>query len=348
MTISIITPVRDGGVAFRRSLHSLLGTDPPAHEVIVVADGVTDGSDGWAEAAGARVVRLAEPDGPARARNAGARAATGDVLLFVDADVLVPRDLVGRVADVLAAEPTVAAVIGSYDDRPDDPGFLSQYRNLLHHFVHQRSKTEASTFWCGCGAVRRDVFLATGGFDEGYRDPAIEDIELGYRLRRSGHRILLRHDLQVTHLKRWSAWTLMRTDLLSRALPWARLSLRERTLPNDLNLTIVSRVSAVLAAALAAALGLAVFFPAALVAAAVAVVILIALNISFYRFLADRRGWPFAIAAVPWHWLYFAAGAAGFGIAMAEAACSLVWRGLGLSSRSTVVFPSGRGRGFRR
>ena len=71
-------------------------------------------------------------------------------------------------------------------------GVVSQYRNLLHHFVHQHGNSEASTFWAGCGAIRRSVFEEMGGFDEQrFPTPSIEDIELGYRLRQAGHRILL-------------------------------------------------------------------------------------------------------------------------------------------------------------
>ena len=58
---------------------------------------------------------------------------------------------------ILREEPGIAAVFGSYDDEPGAPNLVSQYRNLLHHFVHQTGRTEASTFWTGCGAVRRDA-----------------------------------------------------------------------------------------------------------------------------------------------------------------------------------------------
>ena len=57
---------------------------------------------------------------------------------------------------------------------------VSQYRNLLHHFVHQHGHAEASTFWAGCGAIRRAAFDAVGGFDAArFPRPSIEDIELG-------------------------------------------------------------------------------------------------------------------------------------------------------------------------
>ena len=121
---------------------------------------------------------------------------------------------------------------------------ISQYRNLLHHFVHQNGNREASTFWAGCGAIRRSVFEKIGGFDEKrFRRPSIEDIELGYRLRQSGYRILLDKRLQGTHLKGWNLYSLIRTDISCRAMPWSRLILETKKLPDDLNLKLGQRVS---------------------------------------------------------------------------------------------------------
>ena len=106
---------------------------------------------------------LEERRGPAAARNAGARIARGNVLMFVDADVLLPGDAVARVVAALAGPPRCDAVIGSYDDAPEAPNFLSQYKNLAHHFVHQTSHEDACTFWSACGAVRREVVRARRG-----------------------------------------------------------------------------------------------------------------------------------------------------------------------------------------
>ena len=106
------------------------------------------------------------------------------------------RGAISRVLTALKERPDVAAVFGSYDARPRSMGTVSQYRNLLHHFVHQKGNPEASTFWAGCGAIRRSVFDEVGGFDEKQFSGRVEDIELGYRLQHTGHRILLDKGLQ--------------------------------------------------------------------------------------------------------------------------------------------------------
>jgi GT2 family glycosyltransferase len=316
--VSVVVPVYNGGAAFRRCLDSLASTRPPPIEVIVVGDGDTDGSSELAESLGMRVLRLAGPRGPARARNAGARVARGEIVFFVDADVCVRPDAIARVSGILGAPAAPDAMFGSYDDSPAEPNFLSQYKNLLHHYVHQTSREEASTFWGACGAIRRGAFLAAGGFDEGYVTPSIEDIDLGYRLTRSGLKIRLVKDLQVKHLKRWGVWSLVSTDFGRRALPWTRLILRDRRLVDDLNLRGVSRWSVGLAWIGLLALAWAVFKPASLGVAALSALGLLALNWPVYRFLGAKRGTAFALLAIPWHWLHYLYSGLAFALGIAE------------------------------
>ena len=304
-SISIVIPVHNGGTNFRRCLESIAAALPPPQETIVVADGDTDGSWHVAEEFGALVLRTPTPGGPARARNMGAHRAESDILFFVDADVTIPQDAVSRVATAFQHDPDLAAAFGSYDDEPFQTNFLSQYRNLLHHYVHQTGNEEASTFWGACGAIRREVFLAMNGFDESYRRPSIEDIELGYRLRMAGHKIRLLKGLQVKHLKRWTVISLLNADFFCRALPWTNLILSGGRFIDDLNLSISSRVSVASVYALLLCLFTCFWIPWALVPALLAVMILLTLNRDLYRFYHQRQGLSFAIKTIPWHWFYF-------------------------------------------
>jgi len=308
VTVSVIIPVRDGAAFLQRCLPAIV-----ADEVIVVDDGSRDESAAVAERHGARVIRLVGPQGPAAARNAAAHVATGEILFFVDADVVVRPDAVAQVVAAFVAEPELAAVFGSYDDAPAARNFLSQYKNLLHHYVHQTGREDASTFWAGCGAIRREVFEAVGGFDVAqFPRPAIEDIELGYRLRRAGYRIRLRKSLQGTHLKRWTAGTLLRADFWGRAVPWTRLMLRDRQGVNDLNLRTSSRVC----------VGLSWLLPASVVlrwwwVAGASAVLLLTLNADVYRFFWRKRGAWFALGVIPWHWLYYFYSGLAFAVGFA-------------------------------
>jgi GT2 family glycosyltransferase len=251
--VSVVIPAHNCAAHLRECLKSLRANDYPVSEVLVVDDASTDETLSVAEAEGVRCIRLEHRSGPAVARNHGARVASGDILFFLDADVCVHRDTIGKGVGTLRDDPDVVAVFGSYDNRPRQRNLLSYYKNVFHHFVHQASVEESRSFWSGCGAVRREAFLAIGGFDPAYTRPSVEDIELGARLHRAGLRVRLKKDMLATHLKKWTLWGMVRSDICDRAIPWTRLLLRERYLPNDLNLRFSQQASAVLAYLLLAA-----------------------------------------------------------------------------------------------
>jgi GT2 family glycosyltransferase len=305
--------VRDGEALLGETLPALLATLPAGAELIVVDDGSRDGSGEVARRNGARVARLERGRGPAAARNRGASEARGDVLLFLDADVRVHPDTLERLLDALA-DPGVAAAFGSYDDAPAARSWISLYKNLSHHFVHQRSRPEASTFWAGCGVIRRAAFEAAGGFDEGYERPSIEDVELGYRLRGAGLRIRLVAAAQVTHLKRWTLGSWLASDLRDRAIPWARLVRAGRGLPSDLNFTRRDRAATALTGLGLGALAASVLEPRLLVVAGAMLLGALALDAPLLSFLGARVSAPFAVAAAGLHLLHRAAGLLGFAL----------------------------------
>ena len=314
LSISVIIPVHNGGEPFKECMASLGISRRRPDEVIVVADGETDGSWRIAEEAGAKVLRLFQSGGPARARNQGAAAARGDLLFFVDADVKLHPDTLEKVERVFATSPDLAALIGSYDDSPGADNFLSQYKNLFHHYTHQTSSENASTFWGACGAIRRSIFASIGGFDERYRRPCIEDIELGYRLKQAGYKIRLCKEIQVKHLKRWEPISLLQAEIFYRALPWTFLLLSRRQFDADLNLNHTSRFSVVLAFGFVTGIGGSGFLPwSAGIALACAAGLLI-INRPIYQFFYVKRGLRFTLQVIPWHWLYFLYGGGAFAL----------------------------------
>jgi GT2 family glycosyltransferase len=306
LRLSVIVPVYNDQDALGWCLGALTASCPPGVEIIVVDDASTDESTAVAARLAVRLVRLLANAGPAAARNYGARHAGGEILLFVDSDVIVAPGALEHVARLLDDRPDVAAVFGSYDATPGDAGTVSRYKNLLHHFVHQNGEAQASTFWAGCGAIRRSVFEELGGFDqERFRRPSIEDIELGYRLRRAGHRILLDKTLQGTHLKRWTFRSLVWTDVMGRAVPWSRLILESGQPVDDLNLRRGQRLSAALVSLATVCLALAPIRTGLAAVAAIALLTVIVLNHRLYGFFIRQGGLAFAGACLLLHWLYY-------------------------------------------
>lgn len=312
---SVVVPVYNGGEVLASCLSAIRASSFDDLELIVVDDGSADDSAEVAERFGARVLETGRRRGPAAARNLGAREAVGRYLLFIDADCEPDSRTLGLLADELSADPRADAVFGSYDDAPTARGFVSQYKNLQHHWVHQSGGAEAETFWSGCGAVRRSVFEEVGGFDERrYPRPSIEDIELGYRIRRAGYSIRLAPSVQVKHHKNWGFFELVRTDVLRRGVPWTELMLEHRELANDLNLSTASRVSALASVALLFSLVAALFDVRWLLLSAAAAGALLALNRGFYDFLRRKRGFWFVVRAIPLHWLYYIESALAFAL----------------------------------
>ena len=292
-SLSAIVPATNAPATLDACLEAIRSADEQPEDLIVVEEG---------------------GGGPADARNRGAVRATGDVLVFVDADVVVHADAFALIRRRFDADPSLAALFGSYDDRPADPGTVSVFRNLLHHYVHQEGAGPATTFWAGLGAVRRGAFDAVGGFDaERYPVPSVEDIDLGTRLTVSGHRIELDPSVQGTHLKAWSLRGMIESDLWHRGVPWMELMLRHGTRSSTLNLSWRHRASAVASVVVAMSL-----LRGRMRRTFVGVAVLIALNRSFYRLLAGRRGHGEAAVGVGLHMLHHLVGALSVPIAVVE------------------------------
>lgn len=288
-------------------------------EVIVIDDGSTDdGARVYREAGFEVIASGGRCLGPGACRNLGIARARGDVVLMIDSDVVMRADVPAKVRAVFDAHPDCVALFGSYDDEPAAPGLVTRYRNLLHHHVHQQGREEASTFWAGCGAVRRTVFEEVGGFDVArYPYPSIEDIELGYRLLAKG-RILLQKDIQCKHLKRWTLGNMLHTDIFRRALPWSRLLMQPDYQVNDLNVNRAEKVKALLAGGLVLSLLAIPWWPPAALLSVLLLALAFAANASFFRLVIRKYGLLHGAAAVLLHQLYYLYSSATFVYAVLE------------------------------
>jgi hypothetical protein len=176
--------------------------------------------------------------------------------------------------------------------------------------VHCRSAGDAETFWAGCGAIRREVFVAAGMYDEWrYTRPQIEDVELGHRVRALGHRILLLPEIQCSHMKRWRLRDVIRGDFKDRGVPWTRLliQLRAMTRTTTLNLANIEKLNTVLLWVAVGLLVAAVISRSSELAntALATIAIVVVVNIPLYAFFRRERGLLFALGVIPLHMLYY-------------------------------------------
>lgn len=326
--ITAIIPAYNCRGFLSRSLPPLLQMqrEGEIYEVIVADDASNDGTAEIAASLGARVLLSERRCGPAHARNRAAHKSRGEILWFIDADVIARSDAPREIRHAL--DNGRAAVFGSYDNSPEAPNFFSQYKNLVHHYYHQKIRGDVPSFWAGCGAVWKQNFLDVGGFDAGqYPRSSIEDIELGYRLRAAGGRIGHAPQLLATHLKVWTFWKLLVSDIRDRAVPWAFLLLTRGEISDELNISVSERVRAAIAWMLPFALVMSLVGMISWWSLSVVLSIALAANLDLFALFQRRNGLLFALGATLFHQLYYLYSTAAYCL------CLIIVRARGIRSR---------------
>jgi glycosyltransferase involved in cell wall biosynthesis len=311
--VAVIVPAWNAAATIDPCLLAIGQQTYPIAECVLFDDGSTDETAAIARRHGVRVIgHEGGPLGPALGRNRAAAAVDADLLLFVDADVVLASDALERLVEPFVA-PQVTAAFGSYDASPPSRRASSQYVNLRHHFTHQTGERDAKTFWSGIGLVRRDAFLALGGFDaELFPWPSIEDVELGARILASGGRIRLVPEAQGAHWKDWRLGQLLHADIFRRALPWSMLIADGKAASNALNLAMAERFKSVLAGCVVAALLIGIVEPWAWLAALALFGAYVVANRRFLEMVRRKAGGGTAVAAAILHCFYHFYAAAVF------------------------------------
>ncbi len=232
--ISIIVPFHNAGDTLGNLLDSLEKSRFGDVEIICVDDGSTDDSAAVAAEAGVRLVSMPKRSGPAAARNSGAAAASGRILLFLDADVLVDPEMVGEIVKAFRIDDKIVAAVGVYHTRPANKGFWPAFKAAQSYYFRACFNGDDITwFWGAMGAVRREVFESAGGFNENYSRPGLEDVELGRRLARLGTIRLVRRALVKHHFTDTFARNLH--GHFTRGLQYAELLFQDRKFDNYLS-----------------------------------------------------------------------------------------------------------------
>lgn len=223
--LSIIIPVRNGAEYLDRCLRGVFRSSFKQFEVIVVDDHSTDSSADLARRFGCTVVKLEGKGGANAARNFGATFAAGQILVFLDADVVVGRDSLTHIAEIIL-EKEADAVVGLYTTRHRHESFVSQYKNLWVRYSYLKSPPAIDWLFGAISGIRRDAFEAVGGFNESLMARhGNDDIELGKRMTLSKLRIYLSQDLEVEHLKYYTLGSFIQNEF-DRSRGFVRLARR--------------------------------------------------------------------------------------------------------------------------
>ncbi len=196
---SIIIPAYNAADSISACVRALKTQTIPPHryEIIVVDDGSADDTAHQAAAAGARIIRQ-QNAGAAAARNRGAQAAQGELLLFTDSDCIPAPDWVARMVAPFA-DPSVAGAKGVYKTEQSEftPRFVQQeYQDKYDGMARLPQIDFVDTY---SAAYRRDIFLQMGGFDTTFPGASVEDQEFSFRLAEAGYRLVFAPDAVVAH-----------------------------------------------------------------------------------------------------------------------------------------------------
>jgi len=168
-------------------------------EVVIVDDCSRDATVKVAKKYPVRVIELDKNGGPARARNIGVKAAEGDIIFFLDSDVIVLDGAIAEVKDYFEKHPDAKCIIGVCATEPLNKGFVPTYMAMFE-YIHLigLQYDKVSVFAPRCGAIKKDFFLEIGGYDEQYRGADVEDFELARRINKT-HSIILDPKITVRH-----------------------------------------------------------------------------------------------------------------------------------------------------
>jgi glycosyltransferase involved in cell wall biosynthesis len=220
--VSVVIPNRNGANVIGRCLSAALASKHQRFEVVVVDDASTDRSVEIVEQFPCTLVRLQQHGGVSKARNAGAQAARGDLLFFIDSDCLLQADSIA-LAD---ASYTGGVLGGTYTPLPADSDFFSAFQSIfIHH--HETRCAEPDYVAAHAMVIDAELFRRSGGFIEGSfigEAASVEDVELCHRLRRAGVELRMNPELQVTHIFRFSLLRSLR-NAVKKASYWTMYSL---------------------------------------------------------------------------------------------------------------------------
>lgn len=210
LSISVVVPVFNGQQTIGETVEALLGQTLPPHEIIVVNDGSTDATLEVLKKYSARISLLSKPNGgPASARNAGVRAASGSLIAFTDSDCLPDKNWLRELVKGFY-HPKVVGVGGIV--RSADPGRLGEYLDI-NHFLDPgfRKGGIVLRLVTANACFRRDALLEAELFDERFPKPGGEDTEICIRLRSYGYELGYAAEALVLHHHKRTVPAFLRT-----------------------------------------------------------------------------------------------------------------------------------------
>ncbi len=197
--ISIVIPTYNASKFIPNLMNSIFKQAVEDMEVIIIDDCSTDNTVELAKEYPTKVIVMEQNGGPAKARNRGVAEAKGDIIFFLDSDVLVLDGTVQEVKEYFENDHAANCVIGVCATEPLNKGFVPKYMAMFE-YIHLLDAigNNLSVFAPRCGAITKALFQEAGGYDESYKGADVEDFELARRINKID-RIELNPKMLVRH-----------------------------------------------------------------------------------------------------------------------------------------------------
>lgn len=299
--VSVIVPCYNAAMTLPTCLEAIINSDYENYELIVVDDASTDSSLQIARKYSNKVLEIKENRGVSNARNQGAREASGEILLFVDSDIIIKKDTISRLIEGFSC-PDNMVYQGVHSKRPANPGFGSSYIALEWHFnmTHNlRDGNIAECFFAECGAIRRDLFWEISGFDEGFKSSGGEEFEISQRIM-AKTKIKCNPLIETDHFYQ-GIWSRTQT-LFHRSPSYLEVMKRQKGFTRIIRWNIIfgSIFSALGLISLLTALLIKIF----LILSPIFFITAIIINYRFFLFLLREKGLIFTILAISPFYLF--------------------------------------------
>jgi GT2 family glycosyltransferase len=229
--ISVIIPNYNGEKTLEQCLTAATSIKHEAVEIIVVDDYSEDRSREIIRRFPCTLIESSSHGGASRARNIGAKQASGDILFFTDADCLLQRDTLSQLRNMLSAADSNTVIGGTYTPQPHDLNFFSRFQSVFINYCETRNSTQPDYIATHAMAINTDLFHRSGGFAEDLW-PILEDVEFSHRLRRSGVTLVMQPTIQVQHIFNFSLLKSCR-NAARKTRYWIQYSLKNHDLFAD-------------------------------------------------------------------------------------------------------------------
>ncbi len=235
--VSVVVPVYNGAATMETVLRAVYASSYRDFEVVLVDDCSTDDTlevlDRLRERYPHRLVSFERNLGVSKARNAGAGAARGEIILFIDADCVVQPQTMENCVTALEQGDSIC-VGGAYTIEPWDRGFFNEFQSIYIHYVE--TKVEHPDYVAThCMAIRKSTFQEFGGFitDSFIGHAAsVEDVELSHRLLDAGYRLSRPDNILVQHMFGYDFRKSIK-NAIKKSKYWTMYSLKNRDVTKD-------------------------------------------------------------------------------------------------------------------